>query len=445
MYIPHTEAERREMLAAIGVDSIADLFADIPVEVKLKRPLNIPGFKNEMEVAAHLRELAARNASLQDYVSFLGAGVYDHHIPAAVDHILLRSEFYTAYTPYQPEISQGTLTAIFEFQTLICQLTGMETANASMYDGATATAEAALMGCAATRRPRILISSTVHPEYRAVVKTYARGQGLEVVEIPYEDGVTSLAALQEKLDTLAGVVIVQQPNFFGCLEPGAKISEIAKQAGAKFVVVADPVSLGLLTPPGEYGADIVVGDGQPWGNPPSFGGPSFGFMAVKGDMVRRMPGRIVGQTVDNRGQRAFVLTLQAREQHIRREKATSNICSNQALCALAATIHLSLLGKQGIRKVAELNVQKAHYLFEEMKKLPGFQPAFQAPFFREFAIKTPVSPRVINEKLLAHKFIGGLDLERVYPELANIQLWTATEKRTKAEMDRLIAALGEVK
>lgn len=439
-FLPHTDEDRQEMLKAIGVGSIEDLFADIPSQVRLNRPLDIPAALSEFELRKHLQELSKKNGDLNEYVSFLGAGSYDHFIPSVIDHMLLRSEFYTAYTPYQPEISQGTLTAIFEYQTLICELTGMETSNASMYDGATAMAEAALMACESQRRKKIIVSSTVHPEYREVLNTYAGGQGIELVEAPYKNGITDIGGLTELVDENTAAVIVQHPNFFGSLEKVQEISDLIHGKGGLYIAVVDPISLGILKSPGSYGADIVVGEGQSLGNPMNYGGPQLGFMATSGKMVRKMPGRIVGQTLDNRGQRAFVLTLQAREQHIRREKATSNICSNEALCALAATIYLCLLGKKGLREVATLCVQKANYLKEQLNK-NGFAPAFNVPFFKEFVVKTTKPVDEINKILLDSKIIGGLALEKYYPELKNHILLCTTEKRTKAEMDNLVKAM----
>ncbi|MDA8234781.1 MAG: aminomethyl-transferring glycine dehydrogenase subunit GcvPA [Clostridia bacterium] len=441
-FLPHTEEDRREMLKTIGVASMEELFADIPPEVRLQRPLDIPGPLSELELTRHLEDLSQKNGNLNDYVSFLGAGSYDHFIPRAVNHMLQRSEFYTAYTPYQPEISQGVLTAIFEYQTMICELTGMDAANASMYDGATAMAEAVLMACESQRRKKIVVSSTVHPAYRAVLKTYCHGQQIEVAEAPYTNGITDLEALSELVDDQTTGVIVQQPNFFGALEKVKEMGEIAHKKGGLYITVVDPISLAILKEPADYGADIVVGEGQSLGISTSFGGPYLGFFACNGKLVRKMPGRVVGQTVDTRGQRAFVLTLQTREQHIRREKATSNICSNEALCALAATMYLTLLGKKGLVEVAKLCLQKSHFLKEQLKA-SGFNPAFEAPFFKEFVVKTPHPVQEINQVLLKDKIIGGLDLARFYPELKNHMLLCVTEKRTRAEMAALIAGIGK--
>ncbi|KKM08912.1 glycine dehydrogenase [Clostridiales bacterium PH28_bin88] len=440
-YIPNTEQDREEMLRAIGIPGIEDLFADIPTSVRLNRPLDLPGPMPEMELAQHMRDLAGMNGDLDGYVSFLGAGAYDHYIPKIIDQMLLRSEFYTAYTPYQPEISQGTLQAIFEYQSLICELTGMDVANASMYDGASALAEAVLMAGDFTRKNKVLISRAVHPEYRETVLTYARGKGMEVAEIPLDDGVTSLKDLESMLDDRVAAVVIQQPNFFGCLEPAAEAAELTHGAKSLFVVCADPVSLGILKPPGAYGADIVVGEGQSLGNPVSFGGPFLGFLACREKVMRRMPGRLVGQTVDTSGRRGFVLTLQAREQHIRREKATSNICSNEALCALAATIYLTTVGKKGLRQVAELSLRKAHYALKKLSEIKGVTPAFERPFFKEFVVKVANPPEQINRRLLEQKIIGGLDIARFYPEMAGQMLFCVTEKRTKEEIDRLAAGM----
>ena len=439
-FLPHTEQERQEMLKTIGVETVEELLSDIPAEVRLNRPLNMPGPLAEMDLVKHVQELSRKNGSLTDYVSFLGAGSYDHFRPSVIDHMLLRSEFYTAYTPYQPEISQGTLTAIFEYQTLICELTGMEAANASMYDGATAAAEAALMACDSQRRKKIVVSSTVHPEYREVIKTYAAGQAIEIVEAPIAKGVTDLDQLAGLVDESTAGVIIQHPNFFGALEKVREISDLTHNRGGLFITVVDPVSLALLKAPADYGADIVVGEGQALGNPVSFGGPQLGFFATSGKLMRRMPGRIVGQTVDNRGQRAFVLTLQAREQHIRREKATSNICSNEALCALAATIYLCLLGKKGLVEAAELCLQKANYLKDRLQAA-GFEPAFETPFFKEFVVKTGSPVDEINRALLQDRIIGGLNLQKFYPGLNNHMLLCVTEKRSQAELSALVAAM----
>lgn len=444
-YLPNTERDRELMLRAIGVGSVADLFADIPDEVRFRGRLNLPPALSEPELAAHMKRLAARNADADEYACFLGGGAYDHYIPAVVDHVISRSEFYTAYTPYQPEISQGTLQAIFEYQTAICELTGMDVANASVYDGATAVAEAVLMAHATNGRKRIVVSRAVHPDYRQTLKTYVAGLGLEVVETDLLAGLTSGASLGELVNDDTACVIVQSPNFFGSIEDMAKFADLAHAKGALFVAVVDPISLGLLKPPGEYGADIVCGEGQSLGNPMAFGGPYLGFFATKTELVRRMPGRLVGETVDSRGQRGFVLTLQTREQHIRREKATSNICSNEALCALAALVYLSVMGKRGLKEVAAQSAAKAHYARERIASIPGWSAAFTAPFFKEFVVKAPVDGETVQKQLLTKKILGGTDLGRWYPELKNHLLFAVTEKRSRAEIDALVAALEEVR
>lgn len=442
-FVPHTDADRAAMLKTVGAERLDDLFHDIPGDLLLKRPLDLPAPLSEMELTKHMRRLAAENRPAGEYLCFLGAGTYDHYVPSVVQHLIQRSEFYTAYTPYQPEISQGTLQAIFEFQSMICELTGMEAANASMYDGATATAEGAVMACRVTGKNKILVSAALHPEYRQVLRTYTAGLPVTVEEIPAPDGRTAPADLEQRLDPETACVIVQNPNFFGIVEDGPALGAVVNQSKALFLVCVDPVSLGLLKPPGEYGADIVTGDAQALGNHMYFGGPHVGFFAVTGRYMRKMPGRVVGETTDADGRRAFVLTLQAREQHIRREKATSNICSNQALCALAATIHLSCLGKQGLKQLAELCLAKAHYAYRELVKLDGVEPVFAGPFFRDFVIKTRRSPAEVNRRLLEHGIIGGLDLGRFYPDLADGMLFCVTETRSKQDIDYLVDRMGD--
>ena len=441
-FIPNTDRDRQQMLEAIGVDSVEDLFADIPEKVRLKGKMDLPSGMSEAELFAHMQSLANRNTNMGDYISFLGAGAYDHYVPAVVGHVMNRSEFYTAYTPYQPEVSQAVLQSIYEFQTMICELTGMSVANASMYDGATAMAEAAMIACSNTRKKRIVISRSVHPEYRQVLATYATGADLELVEAPFdpEEGTTDLDALDELLKD-AACLLIQHPNFFGCLEDVDELSERAKANKALFVVAVDPITLGVLRPPAEYGADIVVGEGQPLGIPLSYGGPYLGFFAVTKRLMRRIPGRVVGMTTDVRDQRGFVLTLQTREQHIRREKATSNICSNQALCALGATVYLSWLGKEGLRKLSQLCLQKAAYAKERITSLPGYEAAFNAPSFREFALRCPVEPGSIINQLLEDKIIAGYDLSKEYPELNNMLLLAFTEQRSRQHIDRLVSGL----
>jgi glycine dehydrogenase subunit 1 len=433
-YLPNTEADVEAMLRRIGVKSFEELAADIPEEIRSQAEIRLPAGLSELETVERVGELAAANRPASGLVSFLGGGAYDHYVPAAVDHILLRSEFYTAYTPYQAEVSQGTLQAIYEFQSLVAGLTGMDLANASMYDGATALAEAGLMACSHTKRKRLIVSSLIDPSYRQVLKTYCRGLGIEVAEAGRSDGTTDLEDLKAKLDGAAGL-LAQHPNFLGCLEPVEEMGRMAHQAGALFAVSADPISLGVLEPPGKYGADIATGEGQPLGMAPGFGGPYLGLMAARQAFLRLMPGRIVGLTTDAGGREGLVLTMQAREQHIRREKATSNICSNQALCALAATVYLSLLGKAGLKRVAELCLQKAHYLAEKLN------PAFKAPFFREFAVKIDR----LDSKLASLEkegILAGIRLEEHYPEMKGHLLVAVTEKRTKEQMDRLAAGLA---
>lgn len=441
-YLPMTDADKKAMLDTIGISSIDELFQDIPEKVRFKGELNIKKAKSESALLKELTQLAAKNADLRTNTSFLGAGVYDHYIPVIVDHVISRSEFYTAYTPYQPEISQGELQAIFEFQTLICELTGMDVANSSMYDGGTALAEAAMLSAGHTRRKKIIISTTVHPESREVLKTYAKGQHLEVVEVPYKNGLTDLDILKTELDADTAAVIVQYPNFFGAIEPLTELEEIAHSNKSLFVVSSNPLSLGILTPPGKFGADIVVGDTQPFGIPSAFGGPHCGYFAVSQKLMRKVPGRLVGQTVDEEGRRGFVLTLQAREQHIRREKATSNICSNQALNALASSVAMTALGKKGIKEMAVANIQKANYAKDALKQ-KGMEVIFDSAIFNEFVVKLNKPVKEMNKKLLEKSIIGGYDLSRDYPELENHMLVAVTELRTKEEIDTFVSELGD--
>lgn len=440
-YLPMTDQDRKEMLEAIGVDSVDELFSDIPEKVRFRGRLNIPEPVSESALIKEFSKLAAKNANVRNYTSFLGAGVYNHSIPSIVDAVISRSEFYTAYTPYQPEISQGELQAIFEFQTMICELTGMDVANSSMYDGGTALAEAAMLAKGHTRLKKILISQAVHPEYRDVVKTYAKGQRAEVVEVPMKDGVTDLEALEKLVDEETACVIVQYPNFFGRIEPLKEISTIAHKYKGLFIVSSNPLALGALTPPGAFDADIVTGDAQVFGIPESFGGPHCGYFAVKNKFMRKIPGRLVGQTVDEDGRRGFVLTLQAREQHIRRDKATSNICSNQALNALAASVAMTALGKQGIKEMAVMNIQKAHYAKQTFKK-KGFDIVFDGPCFNEIVVKLNRPYKDVAEKLFEKGIIAGYDLGKTYPELKDHMLICVTELRTKEEIDTLVQEMG---
>ncbi|MEY8751534.1 aminomethyl-transferring glycine dehydrogenase subunit GcvPA [Alkalicoccobacillus gibsonii] len=440
-YLPMTETDRDEMLQAIGVDSIEELFADIPSDIRFKGQLNIEKALKEPELIKFFNGLAAKNTSTKSVPSFLGAGVYDHYIPSIVNHVISRSEFYTAYTPYQPEISQGELQAIFEFQSMICELTGMDLANSSMYDGPTSLAEAAMMSCGHTKKKTILVSKAVHPEARDVLKTNAYGQGLTVIEIDTKNGVTDLDLLKEHYNDDTACVLVQYPNFFGHVEPLADIEAITHQGKALLAVSSNPLALGLLKSPGEFGADIVVGDAQPFGISMQFGGPHCGYFATTKKLMRKVPGRLVGQTVDDQGQRGFVLTLQAREQHIRRDKATSNICSNQALNALAASVAMTAIGKKGVKEMAYQNVQKAAYLKAKLKGL-GINVVHDGPTFNEFVIQLNQSVKEVNEKLLEKGFIGGYELERDDQSLEGQMLLCVTEVRTKEELDAFASELG---
>jgi glycine dehydrogenase subunit 1 len=445
-YIPNTPQDEQEMLQAIGLDSMDLLFEDIPKDVRLTRPLNIPPSKSELEVSSYLKSLADKNCSVSRMACFLGAGAYDHYIPSVIDAIISRSEFYTSYTPYQPEISQGTLQYIFEYQTLISNLTGMDLANASLYDGGTAVTEAALMACAYSRKGEIIVSAGVNPQARRILKTYAHAQNLKVVEVETKEGVTDAERLNELISDETAAVIVQNPNFFGLLEDLKTLGEIAHK-GKKVSMIAsvNPISLALLKKPGELGVDVVVGEGQPLGIPLQFGGPYLGFMAVKKDYMRKLPGRIAGETTDLDGKRSYVLTLSAREQHIRREKATSNICSNQGLNVLAATVYMVTMGKEGLREAANQCVQKAHYAFNELTESGKYRPLFDKPFFMEFALTSDVDADKINKALLEEKIIGGYDLGRDYPQYKNAVLYAVTEKRTKEEIDKLRRVLEGVK
>lgn len=442
-YIGNTIDDRAKMLKEIGFDNINSLFESVPKSVMLNRKLNIPKAQPEMELIKNIKSLSNENANMDDYICFLGAGAYDHYIPAVVDQMISRQEFYTSYTPYQPEISQGTLQAIFEYQTMICELTGLPVANASMYDGATAMIEAAIMACEVTRRSEILILRSVHPESRKVLCTYAKFRNISITEVEYKNGQINKEDLEKKINSNTAAIIVQSPNFFGVIEDIESIKDIVHDNKSLLIVSSDPISLAILKSPGEVGADIAVGEGQSLGNPLNFGGPYLGFMAVTEKLMRKIPGRIVGQTVDKNNKRGFVLTLQTREQHIRREKATSNICSNQALNALTATIYLTLLGKEGLKEVANLCLQKSHYAYEKLVNSNEFSPAFTAPFFKEFIVKSKKTVEELNNKLLDNKIIGGYDVEKDYPELKNGYLVAVTEKRTKNEIDFMVEKVVE--
>jgi glycine dehydrogenase subunit 1 len=441
-YLPMTEEDKQVMLETIGVNSVEELFSDIPESVRFQGEYNIKPAKSETALMKELMQMSEKNADLKKYTNFLGAGVYDHYQPIIVDHVISRSEFYTAYTPYQPEISQGELQAIFEFQTMICELTGMDVANASMYDGGTAIAEAAMLSAGHTRRKKVLVSSALHPETKEVVKTYAKGQYIQVIEVPHQNGVTDVEALKELMTDEIAAVIVQYPNFFGRIEPMKELEPIIHEKNALFVVSSNPLSLGALTPPGKFGADIVAGDAQPFGIPAGFGGPHCGYFTVTNKLMRKVPGRLIGQTVDDQGRRGFVLTLQAREQHIRRDKATSNICSNQALLALAAAVAMTALGKKGVNEMAVANIQKANYA-KNLFKESGFTVALDGPSFNEFVVQLNKPIKQINQDLLKKGIIGGYDLGRDFPELENHMLIAVTELRTKEEIDTLVKELGD--
>lgn len=443
-YISNTDAERREMLARIGVTSFEDLIAAIPERFRLRESLALDKPLSEMEITRLINERTCGNICVQSANSFLGAGVYDHFIPAAVDTIVSRPEFYTAYTPYQAEVSQGTLQFIYEYQTLICELTGLEIANASMYDGASAIAEAILMAVRKNKLMKAILPETLHPEYVKVIKIYTEGIGVELLTCPAKNGVLDTEALQGMMDGTIGSVVVQNPNFFGNLEPVRELDAIVhSQPKALLIAAVDPISLAVLAAPAYYHADIAVGEGQALGNSMYMGGPLFGFFASKLDMARAMPGRIVGGTLDKEGKRAYALTLQAREQHIRREKATSNICSNESLCTLAATVYLSLLGREGLIEVATQSAQKAHYLATELGKIPGFGLAYpDTPFFKEFVLTTPAAADSIVQKMVPRGIYPGVDLQRF--GYANQLLVAVTEKKSKADLDAFVGALKEM-
>ena len=438
-YLPKSQSDRNTMLAEIGADSIDDLFSSIPAEYRLTRDLNIPRQYAESEIVDFFRERALESA--QGYVSFLGAGAYSHYRPVVIDSLISRGEWFTAYTPYQPEISQGTLQAIFEFQSMICELTGMDVANASMYDGSTGAAEALLMAERVTGRHKAVIATTVHPEYREVIATYARYQGTPVANVGYgKDGRIDLDALDKAIDNDTAGVLIQSPNFFGLVEDVPAIAEVVHKKGALLVVsIAEAVSLGIVKPPAE--ADIVSMEAQSFGVPLGYGGPYCGVIATRDKFVRQMPGRLVGETHDRNGKRGYVLTLSTREQHIRREKATSNICTNQALVALMVNIFMTVYGKEGLKDLAKQNLAKAHYAAEQFKKQGATLPFSGTPFFNEFVVLTKDDPYQINDKLLKQQIIGGFPLKKFYPELGNAALWCCTEMNSRASID---AAAKEV-
>ena len=447
MYIPHTDLEREEMLRTIGLNKMEDLFNDVPEANRYPR-LNLPPALSEMEAMSQMQDLAMANESTRDLVCFLGAGAYNHYIPAAVDSLLRRGEFYTAYTPYQPEVSQGTLQAIFEYQSLIAALTGMETSNASHYDGATATAEAGILAYHHFRgkKNKFILSQTVNPQYRATLCTYLCGyENVDIVtDEDSGDPFSSPDQLASKLDKNTALLVVQYPDFFGRVYDFTNLVEKAHEVGALVAMVVNPTALGMLKTPGDFGADIAVGEGQPLGIPLSFGGPYLGMFAARKDLVRKLSGRLVGEAFDSQGRRGYVLTLTAREQHIRREKATSNICTNQGLMALAATIYLSLLGKNGLRQVAELCYQKAHYAAEKISGIKGFKVCSNAPFFHEFVVCCPHAVEEINMHLLDHGILGGYDLGQEYPSLKDHMLVAVTEMNTREDIDLFCEVLAEV-
>ena len=437
-YCPNTPEEQKEMLAAIGVKSVADLFAPIPKKLRAKS-FDLPAGMSEFGMLQKMTDLAGSN--VQGVTNFIGGGFYDHLIPAAVDHLAGRAEFYTAYTPYQPECSQGTLQALFEYQTAICRLTGMEASNASLYDGGTALAEAALMALRITGRNRLILDGCTNPFYREVLKTYLSNLDVEVIELSPLDGALNQAACMTALDDQTAAVIVQTPNFFGSITDLTEVAKAAAQKGILLITVTYPIALGMLKSPGEMGADIVVGDGQSLGNPLSFGGPAFGFIAARKKYIRNIPGRIIGETVDKEGRRGFVLTLQAREQHIKRHKATSNICSNQSLCALRGLIFLSLMGQQGLQEMAQLNYDKAEYAKAILGCIKDVAVLHTAPTFNEFTLSLPMRATKVVEKLLAKGIAAGVPLGLYYEGADNFLVVTVTEKRTKADIDLLAKEL----
>ncbi len=446
-YIPHTDKDIKDMLAAIGVTSLDELFDQIPYALRLQRPLNIPPGLPERNLVNELCHLSKKNTTVDEYISFLGAGSYNHYIPSVVKYIVARSEFNTSYTPYQPEVSQGTLQAIFEYQTLICQLTGMEVSNASMYDGASATAEAVLMAGRLNGHQRVILSSALHPEYRETINTYISNQDKTVKEVTYctATGKTLPEAVEAQIGNEPSCLVVQHPNFFGSLEDIAALRDlIHNRGGLLIVVITEPISLGLLTPPGSLGADIVVGEGQSLGNNMAFGGPYLGFFATREEYIRQVPGRIVGQTTDSKGKRGFCLTLATREQHIRREKATSNICTNEGLCAISAAVFLSVYGKKGLIDLARLNFSKSQYLKNSISKVAGTRIAFSSPTFNEFVIESEIEADVLLKALLKKGILGGISLKKFYPELSRHLLLCATEMNSREEMDTFVEEFSKL-
>jgi len=442
-YLYNTPEDQQAMLEAIGATSIDELFDPIPEALKLARPLDLPPAMSEMELDQHFRNLSAKNSHTGNSVCFLGGGCYDHFVPAVVDAIGSRSEFYTSYTPYQAEASQGNLQVVFEYQSMITELTGMDVSNASLYDGASAAAEAVLMAISCTRRHgKVIVPASLHPEYRATIATYLKNLDIKLVELATPDGVIDTKKLAAAIDDNTATVVLQQPNFFGCIEDAQAIADVTQEAGALLVTAFDPISLGILKRPGDYGTNIAVAEGHTLGTPMSYGGPFLGIMACDKKLVRRMPGRIAGETVDRHGNRCFVLTMQTREQHIRREKATSNICSNQGLFALRATVYLSQMGPQGLRETANLCLQKSRYAAGQLCEQDRFSLAFDAPTFKEFVIRDAENDvEGLLKSAEGDGFLAGVPLGQWYPELADCFLVAVTEKRTKAEIDALMQSL----
>jgi glycine dehydrogenase subunit 1 len=440
-YVPITDHDREVMLEKIGVSSVQNLLT-IPRDVPRAR-LQLPPPLSEPELLDLCRQISQNNRSIDPKKSFLGAGAYSHYAPSIVRYISSRGEFLTAYTPYQPEASQGTLQAMYEFQSLICELTGMDVANASLYDGATAVAEACLVALRETDRKKLILSSGVHPEYRETVRTYFQHSGIEVIEAPLQSGTTDLDFLKSAVDSEVAAVVLQVPNALGLLEPVDAVEKTVHAKGALFITSVNPISLGILKPPGEYGADIVVGEGQPLGIDAAYGGPYLGLFACKQTLVRKMPGRVVGMTRDAHGRPGFVLTLQTREQHIRRAKATSNICTNEAMMALAAAVYMASHGQRGFRDLAEQNLRKAHYACEQLSKIPGIKPVFEKPFFNEFALELPIDPETLNRRLEAKGFLGGFPLARWDAQWKRGWLVCVTEVQTKESIDAFVRAVAE--
>ena len=443
-YFPITKQDQAEMLETIGIEHFGQLFTAIPSELRNPK-VDLPEALSEMDAQRWFRELAAKNSNLKSNLSFLGAGCYEHFIPSIVKHIIGRSEFYTSYTPYQPEASQGTLQALFEYQSLICELTGMDVSNGSHYDGSTALAESVLMTLHETKRKKVLLASSIHPDYRRVSQTYLTGTDFRAQEIPFEQNFSlNLATLKKELNQEVASVVIQSPNFFGSIEQFGEIEKLIHQNGSLLILVSHPLSYGFYKTAKELGADIACGEGQPLGLPPAFGGPWLGYLATTKALMRRIPGRLVGLTNDTEGKRAFCLTLQAREQHIRRERAASNICTNQALCAIAACVYMAALGKTGLRRIAELNLENSYYLRDELSKIKGIKVINSGAIFNEFVVELSKPVEQVNQKLEQKGILGGLNLERFYPSLKNQMLICSTETKSKEDLDRFAQALKEI-